>query len=142
MLDHYIEISCDRFKDRLIFERDISADSRQALVPFFILQPLVENALQHGIARRAGIGRVAIRAARHAETLHLSVTDDGPGLANEGREFPREGIGLSNTRQRLRQLYGDEQSLTLEPSDEGGVRVKLIIPYQSESVTAPQKVAT
>jgi signal transduction histidine kinase len=142
LLDHYIEISCERFKDRLIFERDISADSRQALVPFFILQPLVENALQHGIARRAGVGRVAIRAARHNGTLHLSVTDDGPGLANEDREFPREGIGLSNTRQRLRQLYGDEQSLTLEPSDEGGVRVKLIIPFHSDSVTAPQQVAT
>jgi two-component system LytT family sensor kinase len=142
LLDHYIEISCERFKDRLIFERDISADSRHALVPFFILQPLVENALQHGIARRAGVGRVAISAARHDETLHLSVTDDGPGLANEGREFPREGIGLSNTRQRLRQLYGDEQSLTLEPSDEGGVRVKLIIPFQSASLTAPQKVTT
>lgn len=129
MLAHYVEISRERFKDRLVFETQISANARQALVPFFILQPLVENALQHGIARRAGIGRVSVCAEHRGEMLHVSVSDDGPGLPNTGREFPREGIGLSNTRQRLRELYGDRHRLTLTSRDEGGLRVELSIPY-------------
>ena len=107
LLDHYVEISRERFKDRLIFETQIASDARNALVPFFILQPLVENALQHGIARCAGLGRVSVKAQRQGDTLHLSVTDDSPGMTKEERAFPREEIGLSNTRQRLRQLYGD-----------------------------------
>jgi signal transduction histidine kinase len=140
MLDHYVEISRERFKDRLVFETHISPDARQALVPFFILQPLVENALQHGIARRAGLGRVSVSAKRQGETLHLSVTDDGPGLAKEQRAFPHEGIGLSNTRQRLRELYGDGQSLTLEAPAEGGLRVEMVIPYRTSPVPASQEV--
>src|SRR5262249_36563701 len=111
MLDHYVEISRERFKDRLVFEKKILPDRGSALVPFFVLQPLVENAFEHGIARRAGIGRVSVSAKREGQTLHLNVTDDGPGLISEERAFPREGIGLSNTRQRLRELYGDQQSL-------------------------------
>jgi len=140
MLDHYVEISRERFKDRLVFETEISPDARQALVPFFILQPLVENALQHGIARRAGLGRVSVSAERQGETLHLSVTDDGPGLAKEERAFPREGIGLSNTRQRLRELYGAEQSLTLATPTEGGLRVEMIIPYKIAPALKSQEV--
>ncbi|MEP7338066.1 MAG: histidine kinase, partial [Acidobacteriota bacterium] len=140
MLDHYVEISRERFKNRLVFETQISSEARAALVPFFILQPLVENALQHGIARRAGIGRVCVSAKRQGEMLHLSVTDDGPGLTKEERAFPREGIGLSNTRQRLRQLYGDGQSLTLKTPAEGGLRVELIIPYKIAPVQEPQEV--
>lgn len=143
MLDHYVEISRERFKDRLVFETQISPDARSALVPFFILQPLVENALQHGIARRSGVGRVSVSAERQGEMLHLNVTDDGPGLTTEERAFPREGIGLSNTRQRLRQLYGDRQSLTLgAPSGLGGsgLRVELIIPYQTAAVLESQEV--
>ena len=136
VLDHYIEISRERFKDRLIFETQVAPNLRHALVPFFILQPLVENALQHGIARRAGVGRVMVSAEQQGDTLHLCVTDDGPGLAKDARAFPREGIGLSNTRQRLRQLYGDEQSLELETPAEGGLRVELTIPYKL--VPAPE----
>ncbi|HKG21586.1 MAG TPA: histidine kinase [Blastocatellia bacterium] len=130
MLDHYVEISRERFKDRWLFETQISPDARDALVPFFILQPLVENALQHGIARRAGIGRVTVSAKRQGETLQLNVTDDGPGLAEAERTFPREGVGLSNTRERLRELYGDRQSLTLEAPPSGGLRVEVVIPYK------------
>jgi signal transduction histidine kinase len=140
MLDHYVEISRERFNDRLVFETHIADDARHALVPFFILQPLVENALQHGIARRAGLGRVSVSAKRQGATLHLNVADDGPGLAKEERAFPREGIGLSNTRQRLRQLYGDQQSLTLETPAEGGLRVELIIPYRIAPALESQEV--
>src|SRR5262249_45261292 len=140
MLDYYVEISRERFKDRLVFETQIAPDASSPLVPFFILQPLVENALHHGIARRAGVGRVSVSAKRQGETLHLNVTDDGPGLTKEERDFPREGIGLSNTRQRLRQLYGDQQSLTLEAPAEGGLRVALIIPYRIAPVLESQEV--
>jgi signal transduction histidine kinase len=131
MLSNYVEISRERFKDRLVFETRISPDACSACVPFFILQPLVENALQHGIARRAGVGRVSVSARRQGDRLHLEVTDDGPGLTKEEYAFPREGIGLSNTRQRLLELYRDEQSLRLEAPSEGGLRVELIIPYRA-----------
>jgi LytS/YehU family sensor histidine kinase len=130
MLDHYVEISRERFKDRLVFESQIPPDARNALVPFFILQPLVENALLHGIARRAGVGRVSVSARRQGETLQLNVTDDGPGLPKEERASPREGVGLSNTRERLRELYGDRQSLILDAPPSGGLRVELVIPYK------------
>lgn len=142
MLDHYVEILRERFKDRLVFETRISPDVRRALVPFFILQPLVENALQHGIARRAGVGRVSIGAERRGEELYLNVVDDGPGLAKDERAFPREGIGLSNTRQRLRQLYGDRQRLTLETPAEGGLRVEMTIPYKTVSAVELQEAAS
>ncbi len=142
MLNHYVEISRERFKDRLVFETQISPEAHNALVPFFILQHLVENALQHGIARRAGVGRVSVSARRQGETLHLNVTDDGPGLAKEGRAFPREGIGLTNTRQRLRELYGDRQSLTLEAPPAGGLRVEMIIPYRAAPAAESREVTS
>lgn len=138
MLNNYVEISRERFKDRLVFETRISPDAFSAFVPFFILQPLVENALQHGIARRAGVGRVSVSATRQGGRLHLNVTDDGPGLAKEEYAFPREGIGLSNTRHRLLELYGDEQSLQLEAPSEGGLRVELVIPYRVAPLEAQE----
>ncbi|MBX3278150.1 MAG: hypothetical protein KF868_09125 [Acidobacteria bacterium] len=114
-----------------------------ALVPFFILQPLVENALQHGIARRAGRGCVSISATHRGGELYLNVADDGPGLAPDSgktdRSFPREGIGLSNTRQRLQQLYGDRQRLTLETPAEGGLRVEMVIPFRTAPVMELQE---
>lgn len=129
VLKYYIEISCERFKDRLAFKSHISPEADDAMVPFFILQPLVENALEHGIARRAGAGCIEVIARRSGDELHLSVSDDGPGLGAE-RAFPREGVGLTNTRERLQQLYGDRHLLTLESSPEGGLLVLLIIPYR------------
>ena len=136
MLGHYIEISRERFKDRLIFEEEIAGDAHDALVPFFILQPLVENALQHGIARRAGAGRIRVSARRADGVLELSVVDDGPGLEREAASTPREGIGLSNTRLRLRELYGDAHSLKLTAVPGGGLHVQLTIPFRSAAVFA------
>jgi two-component sensor histidine kinase len=139
LLANYVEISRQRFKDRLIFETQIAPDAESAFVPFFILQPLVENALQHGIARRAGDGHVCVSVERQGDHLRLKVTDDGPGLTTEKNRFPREGIGLSNTRQRLHELYGDEQSLRLEAAVGGGLQVELIIPYRN-AFPEPQEV--
>jgi two-component system, LytTR family, sensor kinase len=130
LVGHYVGIMQVRFGDRLGFELNLEPGTAAALVPHFILQPLVENAIQHGIARRAGAGRVTVRAARVGESLVLSVSDDGPGLRQGGQEFPSGGIGLNNTRQRLEQLYGNDQRLTLGPVEGGGLRVELAIPWR------------
>jgi sensor histidine kinase YesM len=97
-----------------------------ARVPNLILQPLVENAIRHGIAPRAAPGRVAIRAYRRRDTLVLEVEDDGVGLdAAAGNK----GIGLANTRARLEQLYGEAYRFTLEGADGGGTRATVEFPY-------------
>lgn len=139
ILRHYTNICCERFKNRLTVDTNIAAEVHNALVPFFILQPLVENALEHGIARHAGAGRVEIKAERHGNTLHLLVADNGPGI--DAERFTEEGIGLSNTRQRLEQLYGERQSLRLENSATGGLRVVITIPYRNATVSAERKAA-
>lgn len=138
ILNHYINICCERFKNRLIINTNISEEVHNSLVPFFILQPLVENALEHGIARRAGVGCIEVSATRQGDDLCLSVADNGPGI--DAQTFPAEGIGLSNTRQRLRQLYGERQSLTLENPVTGGLRVVLTIPYKTAPVSDYQKI--
>ena len=95
------------------------------------LQPLVENALQHGIGSRHGPGRVTIRASRDGERLHLSVSDDGLAGALQGNGFPREGVGLTNTRERLRERYGADHSLRLTKGDDGGLLVAVDIPFRT-----------
>jgi len=134
-LGHYIEIARTRFQDRLTIDVVVPDELTGALVPAFILQPIVENALEHGIARRAGAGRVAIEAARDGSQLRLTVTDDGAGMRATG-QFPVEGIGLGNTRERLRELYGNDQSLELEAREPNGLQVTATVPLR----TAPAAV--
>jgi LytS/YehU family sensor histidine kinase len=120
-----------RFRDRLTVTLDLAPGTERALVPHFLLQPLVENALDHGIGRRAGAGRIDVRSARegqNAGTLALSVSDDGPGLGTGG-EAPR-GIGLANTRRRLAALHGDRQRLILADRPTGGVMVRIELPFR------------
>lgn len=131
LLGLYLEIVQTRFADRLTLVRAIAPGLDDALVPHFILQPLVENALEHGIARRGGAGRIAISAIREGDTLLLEVTDDGAGLGATGRGPVRDGIGLTNTRRRLAQLYGAAQSLQLAPGAEGGLTVTLRLPWHT-----------
>jgi signal transduction histidine kinase len=125
LLRQYLEIERIRFGDRLIVEEEIDPDTLDVPVPALILQPLVENAVRHGIAPTPGPGRVVIGASRVNGSLRLSVRDTGSG-------FPpvlREGIGLSNTRARLAQLYGDRASLSLNGSGgDSGAVVTLILP--------------
>jgi two-component sensor histidine kinase len=134
-LEDYVGIMRIRFQDRLVVDTFADPDAAAALVPRFLLQPLVENALEHGIARRAGAGRIEVRAAREGESLVLSVTDDGAGLGPTPG-FPPEGIGLGNTRLRLEELYGDAHALTLEPLAAGGLRVRVAIPWREALVPA------
>ena len=133
VLEPYLDISRRRFGERLSVRVAVDAAAERALVPFFVLQPLVENALHHGIGSHAGAGRLEIAGRREGGRLFLSVTDDGPGTAvpDAGR-----GIGLANTKARLQELYGDAQSLELGRPADGGFRVTVVLPYRVAEAAA------
>ncbi|MFN8179608.1 MAG: histidine kinase [bacterium] len=132
-LKRYLEIEQTRFADRLRVRVDVDPSTLEARVPNLILQPLVENAIRHGVARSASAGCVEIAAHRRNGALFLEVRDDGPGLPDGGLRPPREGVGLANTRARLAQLYGAGSSLDLANRHEGGVAVTLTIPFRTEA---------
>jgi two-component system, LytTR family, sensor kinase len=127
-LDRYLEIEKIRFRDRLTVTTHIAPEALDARVPNLILQPLVENAIRHGISKRRGAGHVEISASRSNGTLELAVRDDGPGIPDSSVE---EGIGLSNTRLRLEQLYGGRHRFEIENGSEGGLVVSLGIPFET-----------
>ncbi len=126
-LQLYLSIEEVRFQDRLRVEVFVEPEALDAAVPHLGLQPIVENAIRHGIGRRSAAGRLQISAARVNGNLEIQVRDDGPGLP-PGGESP--GIGLMNTRARLRQLYGDAATLALENGEGGGAVATLILPYE------------
>jgi two-component system LytT family sensor kinase len=126
LLRRYAEIQEARYGDRLRVAFDVEPSVRGAMVPRLILQPLVENAIRHGITRRIAPGRVDVRAWGADGRLHLTVCDDGVGL----RTPHREGVGLGITRARLRQLYGAEQEVDLSPAPGGGAVCALAIPLR------------
>ena len=135
LLEPYLEIEQTRFGDRLTIEIRSEPDALDARVPHLILQPLIENAIRHGIAPRRGPGWIAVSAKRNGETLVVQVRDNGLGLKTES-PLDSGGIGLSNIRARLEQLYGDASGLRIEPRREGGVLVELRIPYRPVRVPA------
>ena len=127
-LRNYLEIERIRFADRLQVQMNIAPETLTARVPTLLLQPLVENAIRHGIAQQEGAGHVVIQAWREAERLYLQVSDNGPGLS--AHTTPEaNGLGLSNTRARLQTLYGNAQRLELAQAPTGGVSVTLEIPF-------------
>ena len=128
LLRRYAEIQEARYGARLRVAFDVEPAVRGAMVPRLILQPLVENAIRHGITRRITPGRVDVRAWKGEGWLHLAVSDDGVGLREGGP--PREGVGLTITRARLRQLYGPEQRVDLSPAPAGGAVCALSIPLR------------
>lgn len=130
LLELYLEIEKIRFGDRLTVNLAIDPDTLSAQVPNLILQPLVENAIRHGIEPRSKAGRIELRAQRRDGKLELEVSDNGRGLRGNGP--PREGVGLSNTRARLRELYGEGYGFELAGQAEGGVKVMLRIPFRVE----------
>jgi two-component system LytT family sensor kinase len=131
-LEPYLEIEQARLEDRLTVVMHIAPDTLDARVPHLLLQPLVENAVRHGIASRIEPGRVEISATRAPEDrfLQLEIRDDGRGLDRDSNGTPRRGVGLTNIRSRLEQLYGKEHRFKLENLAEGGVLVRISIPYR------------
>ena len=128
LLGRYLDLQRIRFSDRLSVTVDVPADLMDAEVPDLSLQPLVENALRHGIERRAGAGTVRVEARRTGDALEVRVLDDGPGPDGGGT---REGIGLSNTRARIEALFGAAGALTLAPAEGGGTEALLRVPLRS-----------
>jgi len=131
VLDDYLAIMQVRFEHRLTVRRSIDTDVRDAMVPDMILQPIVENAIKHGVTQRSSPGWVEITATRNGDQLMLAVEDNGPGAALDGT-LPK-GVGLRNVRSRLEQMYGDNATLELTTGREGGVRATLTVPYHTES---------
>jgi two-component system, LytTR family, sensor kinase len=129
-LRRYLEIEQTRFHDRLSVEIDADPRLLDAYVPNLILQPLVENAIRHGVGKLARPGHVRVRAMRNGNDLILEVRDDGTGLPDSWDLESDGGIGLSNTRARLTQLYGTRQSFELSPLATGGVLARILMPLR------------
>jgi two-component system LytT family sensor kinase len=128
-LELYLDIQQMRFSDRLKVEMHVEPEVLDALVPNLILQPLVENAIRHGVSRRAASGIVGISAERDNGSLRIRIYDDGPGLKRDDGAQTVEGVGLANTRARLAQLYGERQKFSLSERAGGGVEAILIVPF-------------
>ena len=129
-VERYLEIERIRFEERLTVELAVDVEARRALVPSMVLQPLVENALRHGIDRRAGGGRIALAAARENNRLRVRISNDGPLVNGDDEASARQHVGLKNTRDRLAQLYGEAYLLRFEPRAEGGAVVTLELPWR------------
>jgi LytS/YehU family sensor histidine kinase len=124
----YLEIEQVRFRDRLRVTIHVAPDTLDAAVPYLILQPLVENAIRHGIAPHVAGGTVLIGARRLNGRLVLTVRDDGLGIPDARGPSPR--VGLANTRARLERLYGRDYELTVENAAEGGVEARMELPLR------------
>jgi len=129
-LERYLEIERTRFGARLTVEKAVDPATMDTLVPNLVLQPLVENAIKHGIERKSRDGKITLTAALDGDRLRLEVRDNGPGLPEE--TAARRGIGLANTQARLQQLYGEAHEFRLESQDGGGVSVQISLPVRRQ----------
>jgi len=127
-LQRYIDIQKVRFGDRLRVSLDIPVELGDAQVPNLLLQPLVENAIKHGVSKRVAGGEIRVAGARYDDTLRLTVYNDGPWV-REDLETTSDGVGLGNLRTRLQILHGDRSELLLRPVDTGGVEVVVTLPF-------------
>lgn len=136
----YLEIERIRFQDRLVTRLDISPQALDALVPNLILQPIVENAIRHGISPRSTPGLIEIQAKPHNGSLRIQVRDNGPGLPahrSPDNAF-RKGLGLANTETRLERLYGDGHRFDLANDPAGGLVVTVEIPFSKDGTHQSQ----
>lgn len=141
LVEKYLAIEKVRFGDRLRVVIDAAPCTLDAVVPSLVLQPLVENAITHGLAPVARGGTVTVRATCEDETLRLTVVDDGRGLAGAVGSPPAEGVGLGTTRARLRQLHGDAGRIEVRAPREGGFVVDLRLPLRRHTGDLPLTAA-
>jgi sensor histidine kinase YesM len=127
-IDSYLAIEQARFTDRLRIEMKVDPAALDGLVPCFLLQPIVENAIRHGIGRREKDGVIQTSVSRNGDRLNLRVIDNGPGL--NGKSSSGHGIGLKNTRDRLSHFYENHYDLTISEPLNGGYEVSITIPYE------------
>jgi two-component system, LytTR family, sensor kinase len=127
-LGHYLEIEKVRLGERLTVKMEIAPDTLEASVPNLLLQPIVENSIRHAIAPFTAPGQIWIRSRREKGALYLIVQDTGPGLTGQPLEL---GVGLTNTQERLRQLYGDKAGLDLTNREGGGLVVTVFLPFRA-----------
>lgn len=128
-LDRYLALEQHRFADRLQIVFDVDDDALHAVVPHLILQPLVENAVRHGVSRITSAGIIKIGAHTERTRLRISIEDNGPGLPPNWNESALEGIGITNVRQRLEHLYGSDYRFDFMAALGGGTVVMLELPY-------------
>jgi LytS/YehU family sensor histidine kinase len=139
-LSCYLEIERIRFQNRLVTRMDLGPQTLNAKVPNLILQPIVENAIRHGIAPRSTPGLIEIEAKQLNGTLRIQVRDNGPGLSDHRtpvNQF-KKGLGLANTETRLERLYGADHLFNLTNNPEGGLIVTLEIPFHKDG-SAPSQ---
>jgi two-component system LytT family sensor kinase len=136
LVSNYLEIEKTRFQDKLQFEFNIDADVMDAMVPALLLQPLIENAVRHGIATQSKPGLISVLAAKAGDQLEITIEDNGPGL--DPSVMRKEGIGLTNTRARLLQLYGAGHTFELYNGTESGLKVSIRIPIHFEEIVGGQ----
>jgi len=128
---NYLDVEQARFSDRLRVTWTVEAGALDAAVPHLVLQPLLENAIRHGISAATAAGILIVGARCTNGTLHLTVRDDGPGLADESRRgAASSGVGLANTRLRLARLYGDRAGLEVLSEEDGGVTSHVFLPFR------------
>lgn len=137
----YIDIEKVRFADRLRVVFDIDPECLDCQVPHLLLQPLVENAVRHGISRRSRAGTIEVIAKRSGTALDLWIRDDGPGLNEPPEQLFNRGLGLSVARERLQTLYGNKQVCEIRTPVNGGAEVHLQMPLSYSEASKPERVA-
>jgi two-component system, LytTR family, sensor kinase len=130
-LERYIEIERTRFGERLAVTKDIAPETLNALLPNLLLQPILENAIEHGIEPHARPGRIVLTSGRAGDSLQIEIRDNGDGLADPAKL--NGGVGVSNSRARLQQLYGTRGRLEFRNAPEGGLAVTVIVPWRESA---------
>ncbi len=138
----YLSIMKARFQDKLEVELDVAQDTRDALLPNLILQPLVENAIKHNQPTVGKVAHIHMKARKEEATLVLDIEDNGPGFKEQKEEMMEKGVGLANTIQRLEQLYGSAHNLTFTNREQGGLSIHLVLPFRQEPDVGGERADT
>jgi signal transduction histidine kinase len=141
MIFEYLSIENVRWGDRLDLQTSIEPGTEIALVPTLLLQPLLENAIRHGIAKSETGGEISVVAKRSEDQLILQIENDGTGLSPEWKDKARNQVGLTNTRRRLGLLFQDRYDLRLDELSGGRVRLELVLPFQTDGGEAEDRMA-